>query len=163
MPHFKKLNEQVADADKDYKVKQSRATLEDSSHYQHELECFLLSKIKSNDPVFISEKRLYKKLIDNSLLSQGNFRIVFYEEGTQRIPLGNLHTFLIQLGRLKGHTLNIRRFSFEKQVPLSLLWKIAYDELPFVFPSVVQESFHSSTEFKKFGSEAYEFGSNEPK
>ena len=123
---------------------QFRRTFEDTIRNQRDLKAFIFEKLYDNKGVHTSKENYFLSMIARSFLSQGNWRQVYYEDGNTRIPLGPVHTFAIKLSRIRTNKVKIKRFRFEKTVPLKELWQILYDELPYIFPGALEEALKMS-------------------
>jgi len=133
-------------------------TFEDTLISQRKLRDFIGRKMASNDFVHINESDEFTTLISKGLLSQGNWRMCYYEEGNTRIPIAPVHTFALMLRDIKRTRVSITRFSYTKEVPIKDLWKILYDELHFLSPAALEESLRISVEhIKREPGESYDF------
>jgi len=130
---------------------QFRRTFEDTLQNQKKLKKYIKNKMYDNGFVPDNEESMFECLVARSFLSQGNWRKVYYEnpDGVDKVLLGPVHTFAIELCELDSNTIEISRYSFVKIVPIKELWKILYDELPFIFPGALEEAFKTSGESRK--------------
>jgi len=149
----------VSKIDKEMQV---RRTYEDTIRYQQRLEDIVRQKYYQNDFIHIPEEKEYMEIISKAYLTQGMWRLVYYEDGTNKIPLGNLHSFSINLGRIKRKTVKITRYSYSKNVPISELWLILFNEFPYIFPLAQKLAYQSSVEgLMRESAEPFEFSSKE--
>ena len=107
------------------------------------------TKAYQNDYVQIGEKTRYRVLLNKAVLGQAQRHWLYYQEGNNKIVLGPAHTVALQLGSLNKNTVKLSRYEFVKIVPISELWKILIAELPFIFPSALEEALKISGDLPK--------------
>ena len=138
--------------------RQERKTMEDTLDAQEELLHFIWLKRKNNDWVHMEEQNHFTKLIAHSILTTGNWRQAVYEDGNNKILLGPFHVFLLNLRDIHRNRVIIERFSYHKEVDIKVLWQIALDELKYLFPAAMEESWMRSQEsFKGGAAQSYDF------
>ena len=148
--------------DEEERQQQIRATLMDTQRAQQELESFVDIKRRNNEPIHIEEIKHYQQLVARAFLSQGNWRRIYWVEGTAKIPLGPCHTFALSIGRVFRNKVKIKRFNFEIIVDVKDLWQLLYDQFPIIFPSALEEAFVRSAESRTFGTMgSFDFSSKE--
>jgi len=126
--------------------RQIRLTFEDTMRAQSELRAMIWKKYRDNDFIHYPEQKTYIELLNKSFLSNGNWRIAFYEQGNLKIPLGPVHTLCLQMAFTFGHKVKLKRYEFEKDIDIKEIWKIVLDEMPFIFVAALEESLKTSAE-----------------
>ena len=126
--------------------KQIRLTFEDTIRAQSDLRAMIWKKYKENDFIHIPEQKEYIELLNKSFLSNGNWRIAFYEQDNLKIPLGPVHTLCLKMTFIFGNKVKLKRYDFIKVIDIKEIWKIVLDEMPFIFVAALEESLKTSAE-----------------
>lgn len=143
------MKQQPLDEEDEKEFFQFRRTFEDTIKNQKRLKEFVNKKKKNHTYVTYMEAQHFEGLVARSFLSQGNWRQCYYENEGVKIPLGPVHTFALNLAKVKSKQVHIKRFSFSKTVDISDLWRVLEDEFSYIFPGALEEALRISGEGTK--------------
>jgi len=147
-------------ANKEYKAKQIRKTLEDTINFQNELSELVETKIQKNLPLNSKEKYRFRYIFPRAVLSQGNYEISFKNKDGRISTFRHLSMLASMLRKLNSPiAILLDNQSGKKyEVLIQELWDFFDYQLEIVYPFAREEATHMSAEAPvREAPSAYEF------
>jgi hypothetical protein len=144
---------------------QQRRTLEDTINYQDELLSLVTRKRERNTCLSFEEKEKFMKTYKRAVLSQGAVGCYFRTRNGKIVPFHHLTELAYYLSTLTCNRVDIidsdTNHPFDRNLPISDLWKFFEIKLIYVFPYACDEASHMSAEAPiREQTTSYQFSSN---
>jgi hypothetical protein len=132
------------------KPMQVRRTLEDVIKFQNELLSIVKTKRQNNACLSFSERERFLSLFTRAVLSQGSIKCLYRTRQGTIVPFHHLTELAYILSEQTTNYINIinddTKGIYERNLPISELWKFFERKLIYVFPYACDEASHMSAE-----------------